>query len=315
MIFSEQYICRVPVTLIMFNRPEQTEHIINALRAVKPVEVFVISDGPRMFNKEDVILVEKCRALIDQIDWDCTVFKNFSEKNEGCRRRVNSGLDWVFGITKETIIIEDDCLPTVDFFKFMEWGLLKYQNNSQIGMISGSNLIDFKFHTSHRNGFSRYINIWGWATWRRVWISHDKFLSINDLKKHRYRINKQNCFTFFESLYWNEIFKNTINSGSTWDFQLQHSFFRLNYLSVYPNNNLIENIGFGQNGTHTKTSTPEYIRKSKPKDDVDIMSATANVIIQVNNQRDRYLIKTIWYYSSFTAVRLWWTNLFRYLMI
>ena len=266
-----QYKCQTPVVFIIFNRPEETRKTLMAIKKVEPKQLFVIADGPREWVPDDKNSVRECRDLLMLIDWECDVVEIFSEENLGCMRRIITGLDMIFKSTDRAIILEDDCVPSVNFFRFTEWGLNEFRDDPQIGMISGSNLISHKHKTELRNGFSRLINIWGWATWKSVWVRHNQFLSIQEVQKKTAEILRSMNYNWWQSMFWRELFKYTVYAGSTWDFQLQYTFFKLNLFSVYPRNNLINNIGFRGNGTHTNINEPEYIVKNTPDEGSDVM--------------------------------------------
>jgi hypothetical protein len=101
---------KTPVAFIIFNRPETTKKVFEAIRQAKPPKLLVVADGPRPDQPDDVKDCAAARALIEQVDWDCEVLKNYSDVNLGCGRRVASGLDWVFSTVERAIVLEDDCL-------------------------------------------------------------------------------------------------------------------------------------------------------------------------------------------------------------
>jgi hypothetical protein len=162
-----QWHVNTPIAFFIFNRPDTTARVFEAIRQAQPSKLLVVADGPRSTRPGEA---EKCaatRAIIDQVDWECEVLTNYSDVNLGCRHRVSSGLDWVFEQVEEAIILEDDCLPHPTFFRFCEELLEWYRHDHRIVAISGDN-----FQNGHQSGefsyyFSRYVHIWGWATWRR----------------------------------------------------------------------------------------------------------------------------------------------------
>ena len=302
---------KTPILLIIFNRPETTQTVFNAIKKVKPKTFFIAGDGARNHKVGEYEICLKTRSIVSQIDWDCEVKTLFQSENLGCFKAVNTALDWFFESVHQGIILEDDCCPTDNFFKFMEWGLETYENDAQIGMICGSNLIEHKFPISNRNGFSHLINIWGWASWRNIWKKHNIFLTIHDIQKNRKIINTHMNFTWWQEIYWNELFKFTVYMGSTWDFQLQHSFFRLKLLSVYPSRNLIFNLGFSGNGTHTNQGEPAFIAKTKPNDNHNILDLPPNSTKESSIERDNLLAKEIWNQNIKATLKLKLMNIYR----
>ena len=258
-----------PVVLMVFNRPAQTQQVFNEIRKVRPEKLLVIADGPRPGRQEDV---EKCtttRQIIAQVDWECEVLKNYSTGNLGCKRRVASGLDWVFSTVEEAIILEDDCLPHPTFFTFCQVLLERYRDDERFMTISGNNFQAGLGRTQDSYYFSRYAHVWGWATWRRAWRYYDVDMNLwpkvrtdqwlfDILGSMRAHVKGGQChFDLMASMkaieYWYKIFNYT-HAGKidTWDYQLIFASWLQNALHILPNVNLVSNIGFGPDATHTK---------------------------------------------------------------
>jgi hypothetical protein len=240
-----------PVVLIMFNRPKLTKITLEAIRKVNPQQLFVVSDGPRIKYPDEKLLVDACRNLVDSIDWPCEVTKIYSSSNMGCRDRISSGLSEVFNLVDRAIILEDDCLPNESFFYFTQELLDKYASDPRVGLIGGTKLLDFSTGDSNSYFFSRHPQIWGWATWARVWKNYDvrvrdwpkmrktPFLRENLVSKNAMENWKQN----FNLVFWRKI--------DTWDYQLVFNLWKNRMLSIVPNSNLVTNLGFGESATHT----------------------------------------------------------------
>lgn len=240
-----------PIAFIIFNRPDTTQRVFDEIKKAQPKKLFVIGDGAR--NEEEIKIVEKTRKIIDQVDWNCEVYKNYSNKNLGCKIRVSSGIDWFFENVEQGIILEDDCLPSRSFFWFCEELLEKYKDEEKVTMISGDNFQDGIQRGGASYYFSLFNHIWGWATWKRAWKYYDvKMKDYPDFKKEN-RVNN-----FWENpivrKYWINIFNNVYkNKIDTWDYQWTYAMWKQGGLSIIPNVNLIKNIGFGSEATHTKT--------------------------------------------------------------
>ena len=168
---------KTAVAFIIFNRPGSTEKVFREIAKARPPKLLVVSDGPRLNRPDEAEIVAKTREIIKEIDWECEVITNFSETNLGCKKRVSSGIDWVFEQVEECIILEDDCIPHPSFFQYCEELLEKYRNDDRIMAISGDNFQFGKKRTDHSYYFSRYVHIWGWATWRRAWEKYDVTMS------------------------------------------------------------------------------------------------------------------------------------------
>lgn len=162
---------KTPIAFIIFNRPDTTARVFAEIAKAKPPKLLVVADGARSNRQGEAEKVAATRAIIEQVNWPCEVITNFSDKNLGCKNRVSTGIDWVFEQVPEAIILEDDCLPDPSFFRFCEEMLEKYRDDQRIGMISGDNLQFGRRRNNDSYYFSRYVHIWGWASWRDKWQS------------------------------------------------------------------------------------------------------------------------------------------------
>lgn len=243
-----------PVLLIAWRRPDSTKRVIEAIRPLAPSLVFVACDGPRANNIGEAELVDAVRRVIEaEIDWPCVLERRFSAFNQGCKIGVSSAIQWFFDHVEQGIILEDDCLPNQDFLPFCQSLLDLYRTDSRIWCISGSN-----FQRGQRRGdgsyyFSRYMHCWGWASWRRCWNSYDR-----DLTRWSSLKNSGLMETIFddpdERAHWGLIWDRLLTESEpdTWDYQWLFTIFANGGLIAIPNTNLVKNIGFGPDATHTK---------------------------------------------------------------
>lgn len=244
-----------PVLFLIFNRLDTTQKVFNAIKQAKPKQLFVAADGPRDNKESEEEKCEQARKIIEQVDWDCKVYKNYSDVNLGCKVRPSSGIDWFFEKVEEGIILEDDCLPSQSFFWFCQELLDYYRNDTRIMNISGNN---FQFGRKRGGGtyyFSKYAHCWGWATWRRAWKHYDvKMKNFEEFKKEA-QIN--NIFNIKQQQkYWMNVFQIVYDDKiDAWDYQWLYTCLINHGLCIMPNVNLVSNIGFGSSSTHTKDKT------------------------------------------------------------
>jgi hypothetical protein len=239
-----------PVAFIIFRRPEVTEKVFEQIRLAQPKQLFVIADGPR--NEEEALWCRQAKAITEQIDWDCEVYRDYSEINLGCRRRVSSGLNWVFEQVDEAIVLEDDCLPSQSFFTFCQTLLEYYRNDTRIWMISGNNFQDGKIRGDGSYYFSRYPHCWGWATWKRAWKNYQD--DLNSWSKLRESDLLGSVFGSPNEIdYWTEIYNQLLltNKPDSWSYRWTYTCWINNALTILPIVNLVSNIGFGENSTNT----------------------------------------------------------------
>jgi hypothetical protein len=244
---------KTPVVLVIFNRPDTTEIVFAEIAKARPPKLLVIGDGPRPDRQGEAEKVAACRAIIKRVDWDCEVLTNLSDTNLGCGQRPASGFDWVFQQVEEAIILEDDCLPHPSFFRYCEEMLERFRDDQRIAVISGDN---FQFGYRRNDDsyyFSRYVYPWGWATWRDRWQgSYDYSMSSWPIVRDEGGLNDM-LTSRKEVKYWTFIFETVYQAKNKtcWDYQWMFACWLQGRLSVQPNLNLIKNIGFGPNATHT----------------------------------------------------------------
>lgn len=242
---------KTPVAFLVFNRPETTKIVFEAIRQAKPPVLLVVADGARANKVGEVQKCEAVRAVIDRVDWNCEVLTNYSKVNLGCKQRVASGLDWVFEQVETAIILEDDCLPDPSFFRYCQELLEYYRHDERIMSIGGLNVQLGKQITEYSYYCSSYSHIWGWATWKRAWQYYDVEMKL--WPKIRDCQYLRNIFTDLRTIeYWTQIFQGTYQGDiDTWDYQWIFACLVQGGLSIVPQVNLISNLGFGIDATHT----------------------------------------------------------------
>lgn len=249
---------KTPVVLIIFNRPDTTEKVFRTIAQAKPPKLLVVADGPRADQPGEAEQCTAARAIIDLVDWDCEVLRDYSKINLGCKDRVASGLDWAFDMVEKAIVLEDDCVPHSTFFRFCEELLERYRDDGRVMAISGDNLQFGRRRGEHSYYFSRYNHCWGWATWRRAWQHYDR-----DMKLWP-RIRDcgwlEDLLTDSSSVgFWTRIFQSVYEGHiNTWDYQWTFTCWTQSGLSILPSVNLVSNIGFNAEATHTKDSNSRF---------------------------------------------------------
>jgi hypothetical protein len=241
-----------PILFLIFNRPDTTSKVFEIIRRIKPSNLFVSADGPRVNKQGEKEKCEETRKIIVRIDWECDVHKNFSNENLGCKKGVTKGINWFFENVEEGIIIEDDCILDESFFYFTQEMLSRYRDDERIMHIGAGNFQDGIRRGNASYYFSKFCHVWGWATWRRAWKNYDVGIESFDEFKSQGLIKN-----IFEDKkiqnHWLNLFQTVYdNRLDTWDFQWVYTVWKQNGLSIIPNQNLVSNIGFGEDATHTK---------------------------------------------------------------
>lgn len=251
------------VALVVYNRPALTARVFAEIRRARPERLFVIADGARSDRQSDNARVADTRKVVEVVDWPCEVHRNYSDTNLGCGRRLPTGLDWVFSNVDDAVILEDDCLPHHDFFPFCQELLGRYREDERIGYISGNNWTRWRMETRYSYHVSKVGGTWGWATWRRSWEMYD-----DDAKAWPQCKATREHFRLLRNRRWARAFEAGMEeavqvNSDTWDFKWAFAFILSPMLAVNPAVNLVSNVGFGNDGTHTSgIAIPENMAKT-----------------------------------------------------
>jgi hypothetical protein len=240
---------------LVFNRPEPTRQVFQAIRVYRPTHLYVAADGPRPEKPGEWRLCGDVRSVVEEVDWDCQVQTLFRDQNVGCGAAVSRAISWFFEHEEQGIILEDDCLPDPSFFSFCAEMLDRFRDEPKVGSISGDNFLPPTLHLDRPYGFSKYVQIWGWATWRRFWKHYDFELSGDEAEWERI-IRRMNPIEN-QARYWLQIFQ-ALRSGliDTWDYQVMFSAWKADLVHIFPSRNLISNLGYGTDATHTNFQSP-----------------------------------------------------------
>lgn len=260
---------KTPVLFLVFNRPDTTEQVFEAIRKAKPARLYVAADGPRPGRKGEIEKVAKARQIATAVDWSCKVKTLFRDRNLGCKYAVSGAITWFFENEEQGIILEDDCLPHPDFFTFCESLLDLYAEDERVAVITGNN-----FQNGHKRGnasyyFSKYNHCWGWATWRRAWQNYQGDLPFWPEWKHSNDWMKKTPDPV-ERHYWKNIFEMVRdNKIDSWAYPWTASVWYQGGLSATPCVNLVSNIGFSVDSTHTKSKdSPLAAMTTRPLGDL-----------------------------------------------
>jgi hypothetical protein len=244
---------QTPVLLLIFNRLETTQQVFQQIKKVEPKQLFIVGDGPRpgrSGEKEKCDIVRKW--VVNAVDWDCELKTLFREENKGCGKGVSEGISWFFDQVEEGIILEDDILVDLSFFPFCSEMLEKYRYEENVMSITATNLMtDQLTRTGDSYFFTNYGSNWGWATWSKSWKGFDYNMDEWNSKKTHYRFIRK--FGYSQYLFFKSIFDVAVNGkrDDIWDYQWWFCLLNSSGLTIMPSVNLMKNVGFGANATHT----------------------------------------------------------------
>jgi hypothetical protein len=272
-------VCSVPIAFIVFNRPDVTRQVFAEIAKQRPKQLLIISDGARVGREGEAAKVRETRAITEAIDWPCEVHRNYADQNMGCKKRVASGIGWVFTLVERAIILEDDCLPSPGFFKFCEDMLTLYADDRRVYSISGSYFGDEDGEAGHY--FSQYALMWGWATWRDRWARYQ--LAPTDYPEILWRTWWRRPVSL---AYWRHIYAEVMaGTLDTWDVQWILTLWRNRALACRPSHNLVRNLGFGADATHTLAADSPLGRLQVPDAPLDLGKRLTD--FEPNGARDR----------------------------
>lgn len=242
-----------PTAIIFFSRPDLLKVTFDAVRKAKPNKLFLIQDGARVNNAADREKILVCQKIVENIDWECEVFRNYSSENLGCGMRVFSGISWAFQYTDRLLVLEDDCVPSLSLFPFVSELLEKYQNDYRIGMISGMNNLGVYTECPNDYFFTTSGSIWGWATWKRVWDKVEYNLEfLNDKYSTDIVYKADSKLRPMGQVLFDKL-KNE-EKLTSWSYQLGMNIFLQNQLNIVPKYNMISNIGMSEDGSNSVSS-------------------------------------------------------------
>ena len=250
--FTPPHPLNTAVLFLLFNRLDTTKQVFEAIRQAKPPRLYVAADGARTNKEGEAEKVQAVRDYIMQnIDWECEVKTLFREKNLGCKYAVSLAITWFFENEEQGIILEDDCLPSQSFFWYCEELLFRYKDDLRVWHISGDNFQNGTIRGKGSYYFSKFNHVWGWASWANRWKEYDV-----EIKSYKIFVDQNVINNLSESEqeknYWKKVFQDVSNEKiDTWDYQWTYTVWVNSGLSILPNKNLISNIGFGADATHT----------------------------------------------------------------
>lgn len=260
-----EYICKSPVLLIFFNRPDSFAKVFERVRVAKPHTLILAQDGPR--NENDMIGIQACRKIVENIDWDCEVIRDYSDVNLGCGARPKSAIDFALSKFERVIILEDDCVPSPTFFRYCDELLERYQDDERIAYISGLNHFETWDCGNYDYFFSKAASIGAWATWRNTWSRFYDYYASGVHDEYRLKLYKQQIGnkTIYEqriaALNKANLSAQNNEKLSYWDTQWGFAEFTQNMLAIVPRINQICNIGVGESSTHAqKLNTTQYVK-------------------------------------------------------
>lgn len=255
---------KVPVYMNFFNRPETFKEVFAAVKEARPYKLFLACDGPRTNRQDDIEKIKECQKIASDIDWNCEIYQNYSMENLRCGMRMYSGISWAFKYVDRLIILEDDCVPSQDFFVFCEELLEKYKSDDRIHMINAMNHLGIYNNTPNSYFFGPGC-CWGWATWKRAWNNMDFNMSFLQDEYSMKCVERKYPF-YKEAIKIGVERTNILKSGgklSAWTYQSGMASALESQMAIVPRVNLITNIGLTTESEHATNSIKKLAKNQQ----------------------------------------------------
>lgn len=262
------------VLFLVFNRLDTTKEVFQQIRSAKPPRLYIAADGPRASKEGESEKVAAVRAyLLQRIDWSCEVKTLFRDENLGCKYAVSGAISWFFESENQGIILEDDCVPSLSFFWYCEQMLKQYETDDSVFLISGDARGSENTGLRADYAFCKYPMIWGWATWARVWQQYD--VEVSDWPDNKRKLDKWISPLRGTRRFWRKVFDSMYRGAvDTWDYQLCYLLLKMGGKCIVPRKNLVTNIGFGVDATHTLNENDQSA--NRPRFEVDLPLLTVS---------------------------------------
>lgn len=255
-----------PVLFLIFARPDTTLKVFEEIRQARPKKLFIAADGPRADRPGEAQRCEEARKVVGLVDWPCEVHTLFRENNLGCGRAVSGAITWFFEQVTEGIILEDDTLPSSDFFVYCEELLSRYRNDTRVWGIAGNCLpSSMPKRSEYSYFFSNWDYIWGWATWKRAWDHYDYEVKLYKMIDEQGYFHK-NYTSIFEHYFMKFAYERAYNHSDKvtwWDYQWGFARKINSGLMVVPRSNMIVNLGLGNHATNTQGGRWGFLKHEK----------------------------------------------------
>ena len=273
-----------PILITAWRRVDKIEKLLIAISENKPKKIYISCDGARKDSPDDNERIKNVKKTIDRlINWDCEIHKLYNEQNLGCRGAMLQAINWFFAHESQGIILEDDCIPNKEFIPFCSKLLKKYKKNHKVWNISGTNYQQGNDRGDGSYYLSKYFHCWGWATWRDRWLSFEPY--INSWSKARETYLLKSIFTDPQEIkFWNDTFEKFYEERipDTWDIEWAYTCLINEGSTIIPNVNLVKNIGFDSEATHTKFTIDKY------SNETPILPIIHPTFLVNDNEADRF---------------------------
>ena len=283
-----------PVLFMVFNRPEKTEQVFNAIRGVRPKKLYVAMDHPRAGRLDDETNCAKVKAIVENVDWPCETHYLYHPENRGCSLAGKMAWDWFFAQEEEMIFLEDDGLPTKSFFYFTQAMLQKYREDKKIAYVGGVNY-GLKCGSSSYFFSKLPAATYAMGTWKRVYDLYEYRLeSFPETAKDssfRRKFPDLTSYWMFMPRFW-RYFK---HGGNTYDIQMIYLSYKYEMFSIAPNINMVSNIGLDGGANNCVDVNSEKYRRlaNRPRFEINEIDDPETFVVDDKFERKWFDVRVL----------------------
>ena len=286
----------ISVLVVAFQRFENLVEIFDACLRNGVKNIYVSLDVPKHATLATSGRTQKIQALVQEYSLQHpTVFRFQQSKNSrGCGVSVLTGCDWVFSQEEFVIVLEDDCIPTDDFFNFASYSLPLIVGSNQLFIAVGSQFNRISLG-DHKIAFVKYPVFWGWTTTRDQW----EILKLELMKMLSGQTLYLSHLSIAERTFWYAGCRRVLEGYvDTWDTLLTTILLSKNWKTISPLNALVRNVGNDDVATHTSQGTLLHnVELGKfGQGEIEILETSPEIDLWMQNQvykiSRRHLIST-----------------------
>lgn len=237
---------KIGIVVFAYNRSLHLSKTLDALRKNKGIDkIYFFQDGLKIETHREEW--EKTKDVIQAVDWCKTVYF-LREKNEGLRKSILDGINYVFQENDAIIVLEDDCVPTSNFMTFMRQSLKKYKDYEQVYSVSGYAWpLELKEKKTDAY-FCGRISSWGWGTWKDRWNKLE--INYEIIREMKSDINHSQQLAIWGNDMEDILVNNVKGITDSWAVFWGLNVIKQGGLNLTPYYSLIDNIGQDGSGVH-----------------------------------------------------------------
>jgi hypothetical protein len=236
----------IAALIVTYRRYSSIEELVGLCVNAGISRIYISSDGSKgSLDNNDVVRV---RGKIDIVKhkYPDQIFVHLHSENLGAAVNVLRSCDWVFSQETFAIVLEDDCIPTSDFFSFVAEFKETLITRPEVYMICGSQFAPVSV-TSNQACISIYPMVWGWASSKEKWRLLSSKLSSQSNSHFKFLKSGSN-----DQVFWRAGARRALEGFvDAWDIPIVNVLREIGGKVIVPGVNLITNIGGDDKATHT----------------------------------------------------------------